>query len=92
VGLSASGEEGFTVAIAKRFPMKDESLIEEMRAAIRNDQDRAQARRQTAPRDSAGGSVEVGPTKSEAILQTEAIPQTFRSHLGRLFGRGRSAI
>jgi hypothetical protein len=72
--------------------MKDESLIEEMRTALRNDQDRAEARRQTASRGGPAGSVDVIPTKSEAMPQTEATPHTVRSHLGRLFGRRRSAI
>ena len=87
----AADAEGFAGAIAKRFPMKDESLIEEMRAALRNDRDRAEARGQAARRGDAGSLGEI-PTKGGAIPQTEAMPQTLRSHLGRLFGRGRSPI
>jgi hypothetical protein len=66
--------------------MKEESLIEEMRTALRNDQERGEARRRAARLGSIGGSVSVTPTKSQATTQT------LRSRLGRLVGRGRSAI
>jgi len=66
--------------------MKEESLIEEMRAALRSDQDRAEARRRAARLGCVAGSVGVIPTKSQATAQT------LRSRLGRLVGRGRSAI
>jgi hypothetical protein len=72
-------------AFAKRFAMKDESLIDEMRAALRTDQNRAEARRRAARLACVAGSVDGLPTKSQAPAQT------LRSRLGRLLGRGRSA-
>jgi hypothetical protein len=65
--------------------MKDESLIGEMRAALRSDQDRAEARRRAARLGYLAGSADVIPTKSTTTAQT------LRSRLGRLVGRGRSA-
>jgi hypothetical protein len=65
--------------------MKDESLIEEMRVALRDDQDRAKARR-AARLDCITSPVDVIPT-------TGLVPApTLRSRLGRLVGRGRSTI
>ena len=66
--------------------MKDESLIEEMRLALRDDQERAKARR-AARLDSVASPAETAP----AVTQPPA--PTLRNRLGRLgrlVGRGGS--
>ena len=75
--------EGFAEASAKRLAIKDESLIEEMRAAIRGDHDRAELKRDAAR--TAGIADAVAPAKSQATAPTG------RSRLARFVSRARRA-
>jgi hypothetical protein len=61
--------------------VEEESQIEEMRAAIRADRERAAARRQAAT--GAGAA-----TKEEARREGRPSAVTALTRLGRLFGRG----
>jgi hypothetical protein len=84
--LGATCREGFAGASAKRFAIKDESLIEEMRAALRGDQDRAEVKRAAAGPAGVGGSVSVAATGSQATART------LRSRLAQFVCRHRPAI
>jgi hypothetical protein len=65
--------------------MKDESLIEEMRAALRSDQGQAGARRRAAQLGFTPGSEDVTPAASDVE------PSTLSTRLRRLLRRGTSA-
>jgi len=79
----AEPQAGFAEASAKRFAIKDESLIEEMRAAIRGDHDRAELKR--------GATRAAGIADSVAATQSQATARTLRSRLARFVNRGRPA-
>jgi hypothetical protein len=66
--------------------MKEESLIDEMRAALGSDQARAEARRRTARLERVVGSEPVVPTQGPTPART------LRSRLGRLLGRSKLGI
>jgi hypothetical protein len=66
--------------------MKEESLIDEMRAALGSDQARAEARRRAARLERVVGSGPVIPSEEQAPAPT------LRSRLGRLLGRDKSGL